>query len=200
MPRLPPRLPLGCLVVVFAASPTFFLIRDQRYIDTLSHLVAAHRNISVVIVQVLSTLLSMAQMLVLCSLINFAARIILFEQSTSVENLSFWATLSMPRLDRTLPKIRLMFLVLIVALGPGLGALCFGSLTPLSSTTSRDDGLMLTSDFTSPMSRTMYPLGDSARLPGRLAVQCNDPGHSSPPDPRGSPHPALDNLRSYEQT
>jgi hypothetical protein len=189
----PKALPLGCLVVVFVASLTLFLIRDQRYIDTLPHLVAAHRNISAVIVQILSTLLSMAQMLVLCCLINFAARIKLFEQSTSVGNLSFWAALSMPRLDRTLPKIRLMFVVLIVALGPGLGALWSGSLTPLSSTTSRDDGLILTPVFNSPIFRTMYPLGDSARLPGRLAVQCNDQGHRSPPDPRGSPHPALDN-------
>lgn len=148
-------LPLGCLVVVFATSLTLFLIRDQRYIHALPHLVAVHRNISAVIVQVLSTFLSMAQMLVLCSLVNFAARIKLFEQATSVGNLSFWTALSIPRLDKTLPKIQLILVVLIVALGPGLGALWSGSLTPLSSTSSRDDGLMLTPAFTAPIFCTM---------------------------------------------
>lgn len=148
-------LPLGCLIITFSASLTLFLIRDQRYIGTLPNVVAAHRNIAAVIVQVLSTFLSMAQMLVLCSLVNFAARIKLFEQSTSAENLSFWAALSIPRLDGTLPKTQLMCVLLVVALGPGLGALWSGSLTPLPSTTSINDGQMLTPAFNSPIFRTM---------------------------------------------
>ena len=192
MSRLPPRLCrlAGCCAYSLAKILSKLCPEIHRHITTSGR---ANRNKSAVIVQVLSILMSMAQMLVLCPLINFAARIKLFEQSTSVGILSFWTALSVPRLDRTLPKIRLMFVVLIVAFGLELGALWSRSLTPLSSTTSRDDGLMLTPAFNSPIFRTMYPLGDSARLPGRLAVQCNNPGHTSPTDPRGSPRPALDN-------
>ena len=187
----PKVLPFGCLVVVFQASLTLFLIRDHRYIGTLPALLEANRNVSSVIVQVLSTILSMAQMVVVGSLINFAARIRLFEQSTSIDDLSFWAALSMPRFDRHLPFIRLTFVVVALTLGTVLGALWSGSLTPLSSTTSRDDGHVLTPVFNSPIFRTMYPLYENR--PGRLAVQCNDSSHPQPSDPRGSPYPPLEN-------
>lgn len=43
----------------------------------------------------------MAQVLIVCSLLNFAARIKLFASSTSIGNLSFWSALSIPRFDTT---------------------------------------------------------------------------------------------------
>lgn len=182
-------LPLGCLVIVFMASLTLFLIRDQRYIDHLPGLVEAHRNISSIIVQVLSTVLAIAQMYVVVALINFAARINLFQHSTSIDNLSFWAALSMPRFDRNLRQSRLLFVLLVLTLGPALGALWSGSLTPLSSKASRSDGVLLTPFFNAPIFRTMYPIPET----GQLLVQCNDEGHEAPPDPRGLQYPTLDN-------
>jgi len=82
----------------------------------------------------------MAQVLIVCSLLNFAARIKLFESSTSIGNLSFWSALSIPRFDTNLPLTQLLFVTLTLALGTGLGALWTGSLTPLPSTASRNDG------------------------------------------------------------
>ena len=178
-------LPLSYLVVTFAASLTLFLTRDQRYIKTLPSLVNDNRNVSQIFVQILSSVLSMAQVLTVCSLLNFAARIKLFESSTSIGNLSFWSALSIPRFDASLPSTRLLLVTLVLALGTGLGALWTGSLTPLPTMASRYDGKVLTPFFNSPIWPSMYPrLQDGAILTG-----CGQ----GPPDPRGPDYPLLDN-------
>ena len=178
-------LPLACLVVACAASLTLFLIRDRRYIDTLPNLVIRYRNSFQIIVQILSSILSTAQVLVVCSLFNFAARIKLFESSTSIGNLSFWSALSIPRFDASLSSRRLLFVTLTLALGTGLGALWTGSLTPLSSTASRDDGKVLIPFFNSSVSITMAP----RQSDGAIITNC---GGSSFQDPRGGNYPPLD--------
>ena len=178
-------LPLACLVVAFAASLTLFLIRDQRFINTVPSLVKRYRNESQIAVHILSSVLSMAQVLIVCSLFNFAARIKLFESAASIGNLSFWSALSIPRFDTSLPSSRLPFVTLTLALGTGLGALWTGSLTPLPSTASRDDGKIWVPVFNSSITRTMYP----RQSDGAIITQCDVRPVS---DPRGSHYPQLD--------
>jgi len=177
-------LPLSCLIAVFSTSLALFLIQDQRYVDHLPGLVEAHRNVFQVVVQIVSTMLSIAQMLVVCSLINFAVRIKLFESSTSTGELSFWSALSIPRFDTSLPWVELVLVALVLVLGPGLGALWSGSLTPLSSTTSKNDGHVLIPVFNAHINLTMYPRSND----GAIITQCAPPL----PDPRGPPYPSLD--------
>ena len=179
-------LPLACLVVAFAASLTLFLIRDRRYIDTLPNLVKHYRNRSQIIVHILSSILSTAQVLAVCSLFNFAARIKLFKSSTSIGNLSFWSALSIPRFDTSLPSSRLLFVSLTLALGTGLGALWTGSLTPLSLMISRDDGKVYVPVFNLNITRTMYPRPND----GAIITSCGS--QRSIPDPRGRNYPPLD--------
>lgn len=176
--------PLVCLIVVFAISLAVFLIRDRRYVDTLPGLIQSHRNVASVTVQILSTLLSMAQILVICSLINFAARVQLFRSPTSIADLSFWSALSIPQLDVKLPIFRLVLVVLMLALGPGLGALWTGSITPLATTTLRNDGQISVPFFNLPINRTMYPRSSD----GAIITQCAP----APQDPRGTSYPVLD--------
>ncbi len=176
--------PLACLVVAFAASLTLSLIRDRRYIDTLPNLVIRYRNRFQIIVQILSSILSTAQVLVVCSLFNFAARIKLFESSTSIGNLSFWSALSVPRFDASLPSSRLLFVTLTLALGTGLGALWTGSLTPLPLTVLRDDGIIYVPVFNSSVRITMAP----RQSDGAILTNC---AGSSVQDPRGGKYPPL---------
>ncbi len=178
-------LPLSYLGVTFAASLTLFLIREQNYINTLPSLVKDHRNVSQIIVHILSSVLSIAQVLIVCSLLNFAARIKLFESSASIGNLSFWSALSIPRFEASLPSTKLLLVTLTLALGTGLGALWTGSLTPLPAMASRYDGKILTPFFNSPIRPTMYPrLHD-----GAIMTDCRQ----DTPDPRGKEYPTLSN-------
>ena len=179
-------LPLACLVVAFAASLALFLIRDRRFINTLPKLVKRYRDEFQIAVHILSSVLSMAQVLIVCSLFNFAARIKLFESAASIGNLSFWSALSIPRFDTSLPSSRLLFVTLTLALGTGLGALWTGSLTPLPSTAFIDDGKIWVPVFNSSITRTMFPREND----GAIITRC---GVGPVPDPRGSNFPILDN-------
>ena len=127
-------LPLLCLACVLVGTATFFGLRDRRYTGWVPILVEQHRDIVGVIVQVLSNALSILEVLVLCSLTNFAMRIRLFHTPATLPDLGFWSALSIPRLDTTLPWIRLLILGAVVALGPLFGAIWSGSLTPIATT------------------------------------------------------------------
>ncbi|KAK3072703.1 hypothetical protein LTR53_006324 [Teratosphaeriaceae sp. CCFEE 6253] len=126
----------------------------------------------------------MAQTLVVSSLINFATRIQLFRAPTTVSTLSFWSAVSIPRFDAKLARTRLAPVALMLSLNTLLAALWTGSLTPLATVTSRDDGEMLVPFFNQPLVRTMYPRESD----GAIITQC---GNVS--DPRGPQYRVLDN-------
>lgn len=81
--------PLICLILGLVASLTVFLIRHNSYIGNLPGLVERNRNTTQVFVQIISMILAAAQMALICSLINFAARIKLFASPTTTSDLSF---------------------------------------------------------------------------------------------------------------
>lgn len=113
-------------------------------------------------------------MVLICSLINFAARIRLFESPTTTGTLSFWSALSAERFDITLPAAKLALLTMLLSTSTVLGALWAGSFTPLFSTASREDGEILVPVFNTPVSRSMYPIWSS----GLILTECQ---HRLPP-------------------
>lgn len=178
--------PLVCLVATLATSLSLLLTRDQRYVHRFPGLLQKHRNVVQVFVQVLASVLSLAQMLVITSLINFAARIKLFQSPVTMSNLSFWSALLISRFDRTLPPVKLGLVAVVLGLGTILGALWAGSLTPLSVTAFRPDGSVLVPCFNTTLEPALYPAVGS----GAIIVHCHN---NDTQDPRGSSYPFLDN-------
>ncbi|RAH51505.1 uncharacterized protein BO95DRAFT_510025 [Aspergillus brunneoviolaceus CBS 621.78] len=91
-------------------------------------------------VQALATLLSTVQLLIICRLINQATRIRFAHrhatQKTQLTTLSFWASLSPPAANWTLPPLLVCVTFLLANLSAVLSALWTGALTPTTTTTT----------------------------------------------------------------
>ncbi|RAK82563.1 uncharacterized protein BO72DRAFT_443424 [Aspergillus fijiensis CBS 313.89] len=91
-------------------------------------------------VQALATLLSTVQLLIICRLINQATRIRFAHrhatQKTQLTTLSFWASLSTPAANWTLPPLLVCVTFLLANLSAVLSALWTGALTPTTTTTT----------------------------------------------------------------
>ncbi|RAH64139.1 uncharacterized protein BO66DRAFT_416132 [Aspergillus aculeatinus CBS 121060] len=91
-------------------------------------------------VQALATLLSTVQLLMICRLINQATRIRFAHrhatQKTQLTTLSFWASLSTPAANWTLPPLLVCATFLLANLSAVLSALWTGALTPTTTTTT----------------------------------------------------------------
>ncbi|RAL09770.1 uncharacterized protein BO97DRAFT_395817 [Aspergillus homomorphus CBS 101889] len=107
-------------------------------------------------VQALATLLSTVQLLLICRLINQATRIRFAQHPTQLTNLSFWASLSTPAVNWTLPPVLVVVTFLLANLSAVLSALWTGALTPTATTTTHLHPLRIPS-YTNTTFITEYP-------------------------------------------
>ena len=123
-----------------AVSITLLCLLDHRFTGRLPHLVRRHRDTAGVIVQISATILAASQGYVLCTLVNFAARLQVFQRFISASSLNLLAALSIPRIDWGLGGRSIAIAALFTITGPLFGAVWAGALTPLAADSIHNDG------------------------------------------------------------
>lgn len=125
-------LPLLALLPPTAAVIALLVTKNQTYPGELLVYIRDERASAQLVVQIISRLLAMLQMLALCMMLNFAVRLWLGSPgSATLQKLGFWSALSTLRLDSSLSSFYLSATVgfLTVSLLPG--ALWAGALSPI---------------------------------------------------------------------
>jgi hypothetical protein len=141
-------LPVSLLVTTTSISIAMFSISKRTFTGSFSDLVNHNRAIVGTVVQVSATLLATAQVYVLCSIVNFAARLRVSSDFVPLSFLKLLSALSMPRLDWTLSWNYFPAVAIVVAFGPIFGAIWAGILTPLTTLTIRQDGTIQVPQYT----------------------------------------------------
>ncbi|RAK95481.1 uncharacterized protein BO80DRAFT_418752, partial [Aspergillus ibericus CBS 121593] len=88
-------------------------------------------------IQILATLLSTIQLVIICRLINHATRILFSRPThhTTLNDLALWSSLSTPTTNFSLPLPQILLTLILANLSAVLSALWTGALTPTSATT-----------------------------------------------------------------
>ena len=170
MSFLEKSVPLASLFTILVSTLILSILRDRALTGSFPVWVQSHRDVVAVILQIASSLLGILQVLVICSLINFATRIRLFRAPTTLDSLTFWSALSTPRLDTAQPLRQVIALVFLLLLGPLFGAVWSGSLTPISTVVYKSGGSIT---LPSPV-RTRGPMF-SIEDNGQIAINCIRP-------------------------
>ncbi|PYH79461.1 hypothetical protein BO82DRAFT_356433 [Aspergillus uvarum CBS 121591] len=204
-------LPTTLSIVLLLADSLHWTIAD----GSIYGLINSYRTSVQTGVQALATLLSTVQLLIICRLINQATRIRFAHHShhhhaspTHLTTLSFWASLSTPAANWTLPPLLLCLTFLLANLSAVLSALWTGALTPTTTTTTHSYPLNIPSyhntsfiiEYPSQIDRT----GPTARTPqgyftysvglGQLTALISSASTASPLLANASRvHPKLDN-------
>ncbi|PYI22376.1 hypothetical protein BO99DRAFT_440850 [Aspergillus violaceofuscus CBS 115571] len=200
-------LPTTLSIVLLLADRLHWTIAD----GSIYGLINSYRTSVQTGVQALATLLSTVQLLIICRLINQATRIRFAHHHASpthLTTLSFWASLSTPAANWTLPPLLLCLTFLLANLSAVLSALWTGTLTPTTTTTTHRYPLHIPSyhntsfiiEYPSQIDRT----GPTARTPqgyftysvglGQLTALISSASTASPLLAHGSRvHPKLDN-------
>ncbi|RAH85561.1 hypothetical protein BO86DRAFT_275037, partial [Aspergillus japonicus CBS 114.51] len=200
-------LPTTLSIVLLLADRLHWTIAD----GSIYGLINSYRTSVQTGVQALATLLSTVQLLIICRLINQATRIRFAHHHASpthLTTLSFWASLSTPAANWTLPPLLLCLTFLLANLSAVLSALWTGALTPTTTTTTHRYPLHIPSyhntsfiiEYPSQIDRT----GPTARTPqgyftysvglGQLTALISSASTASPLLAHGSRvHPKLDN-------
>ena len=138
--RIPKFLHIPLVLLPSAVSITLLCLLNHRFTGELPHLVSHHRDTVGVVVQISATLLAACQSYVLCTLVNFAARLQVFRGFISADSLNLLAALSIPRIDWDLGSRRIAIAALFTLIGPLFGAVWAGVLTPLAAVFINQDG------------------------------------------------------------
>jgi hypothetical protein len=139
--RLIPPLVIGATSIV---SIILICTRNYRNTGGFLRFVEIDRSSTSLIVQILSSVLGLAQIHVATSLFNFVTRIRLLKSSATLGNLYLCTTLSAHKADLSLSLKG--FITSAICQGPG--ALWAGALTPLLTTVARDGGFIQIPIFT----------------------------------------------------
>ncbi|KAH0536094.1 hypothetical protein FGG08_006999 [Glutinoglossum americanum] len=105
----------------------------------LYSIIAGNRASVQIVVQIISNLLGLAQVTVLCRLINFATRLYFARSPVSLDIVRLWTALCTPQMSWRLPSrlaIPLLAFVILVSLPPALWA---GAITPVAAVGLRHD-------------------------------------------------------------
>ncbi|KAK5044553.1 hypothetical protein LTR84_010677 [Exophiala bonariae] len=128
--------PVLAMVVVLSFTLWIFISRNHEYSGSFPSMVADHRAIVGLLVNVVSSILSALQLFVICSMMNFAFRTRLFRQPAELSDLSFWSAVSSARVEVRLPWPKATFVCFVALVGPILAGLWAGALTPVFTTSS----------------------------------------------------------------
>ncbi|KAG0646938.1 hypothetical protein D0Z07_6472 [Hyphodiscus hymeniophilus] len=131
---------ISLVLLSSAVSITLLCLLDQRFTGRLPHLVSHYRDTAGVIVQISATILAASQGYVLCTLVNFAVRLQVFQSFISASSLNLLAALSIPRIDWGLGGRSIAIAALFTIIGPLFGAVWAGALTPLAADSIHKDG------------------------------------------------------------
>ena len=183
--------PLTSLPAILIFTLSLLILRTRAYAGSFPGWVQSHRDVVAVTVQMVSSLLGILQVVIVCSLINFAARIRLFQVPTSLDNLTFWSALSVPRLDTSQPLGKVIVVAFAVLLGPLFGAVWSGALAPTPTTIYELGG-----NITLPSPTWMTDPTQRISTDGVLDLRCNSASLNTTSEPKVeisiSTCPALD--------
>ena len=167
----PKTLPLIYLIPPTVAVVALLASRGRKYTGDLLVDVSTTngRATAQVLVQIISHVLGMLQVMVLGSMLSFALRLMLASgRSTTLHTLSFWTSLSPARFNYTLPPFYLFTAIGLLFLSLIPGALWAGALSPITTTASNSSESILVPAFTNRSAR----LWDS-----QFQWNRNDDGH-----------------------
>lgn len=182
-------LPVFVLVITTSVSITLLSISKHTFAGPFSDFVSNNRAVVGIVVQVCASLLAAAQVYVLCAIINFAARVRVYKQFVGLSILKLFSALSASRLDWTLSWHYFPAAALLVALGPGFGAIWAGALTPLITHDVRQDGTIEVPHYSGPLKKTWSIQDDSS-----IKLHCHVNTESSPEFQLVSDCPAVDSI------
>lgn len=120
-------------------------IRESRYSGDFFTFIVANRPLVQLAVQIIANLLSIAQILVLCRLVNFAVRRRFVQRSMSLDTLKLWVTSMVPYMDWSLPWNYWIPLLLFMLFSTTLRGLWAAALTPVELWTTVDDQVLIPS-------------------------------------------------------
>lgn len=109
------------------------------------HLVANNRASVQIVIQVLANLLGLIQVTAICRLINYATRIRFNSAVISLDTLRAWVALSTARIDWDLPAVWVLPLMILVIFTILPAAFWAGAMTPVSTTISIQQPLLVPS-------------------------------------------------------
>ena len=155
------------LVLTNAVSITLLCLLNRRFTGSFPDRVVHHRTVTAVVVQIAATLLAASQVYVLCTLINFATRLQSVRRFIRASSLSLLAALSVPRIDWSLKWYAIVIAAILVLVGPLLGAVWAGALTPLVTSSLRDDGTIQIPLYSGP-----FDTGWSLQPRGSIGLNC----------------------------
>ncbi|KAJ9614651.1 hypothetical protein H2200_002788 [Cladophialophora chaetospira] len=144
------------LILTNAASITLLGLINHKFTGGLHDQVQKHRTVTSVIVNILATLLAAAQVYALCTLISFATRLRTTRNFTRANSLRILGALSAPRIDWGLKWYAMIGTAIFCLIGPLLGAVWTGALTPLLDELTREDGTILTPLYTGPVDQAYH--------------------------------------------
>lgn len=124
------------VVVDLTIALLLFISRHHEYSGSFFSTVTEHRATVGLLLNVVSSALSILQVFVICSMVNFAFRTRLFRKPTGLSALSLWSAISSARIELRLPLLKAVILCLVALIGPALAAVWAGALTPVLTTGS----------------------------------------------------------------
>lgn len=123
------------LVIPFLVSVALLMASNIRAVGSMRLYIYDNRTGVSIIVQILSTTMSLLQMTTRTGILSASYRLHLSNHSMSLDTIGLFNALVVPRISWSLPTIGVAATIFTVILSNGLGALWAGALTPITELT-----------------------------------------------------------------
>jgi hypothetical protein len=140
-------LPVLISILPLALSVALVFLRNARSLGSLRQTVRLYRAQVSAIIQMISTVLGLLNVLSVTTLINYATRLRLLNHQNKLLDVGFFTTVALQRLDLSLSTGRLVMCLGFLAAAQIPGALWAGSLTPVSTYVQEEIGKIKVPNF-----------------------------------------------------
>jgi hypothetical protein len=140
-------LPFLILILPLVLSVALVPLRDSRSLGSFRQTVRLYRAQVSAIIQIISTLLGLLNVLTVTTLVNYATRLRLLNHQTKLLDVVFFTTVELQRLDLSLSTGRVAICLGLLAAAQIPGALWAGSLTPVSTYAQKGIGAIKVPNF-----------------------------------------------------
>lgn len=140
--------PLLNLLIPFLVSSVLLVASNSRAVGSVRLYINDNRTGVSIIVQILSTIMSLLQMTTFTGILSASYRLHLSNHSMSLDTIGLFNALVVPRISWSLPLIGVVATMFTVILSNGPGALWAGALTPITELTHDRIGSIQVPQFT----------------------------------------------------